>query len=175
MKKLTCLIVIAIGFGLTGCLQIRPDGPLYFEAPKPPESDQAATIYLLRYGNEKQMGEQAWFYVDGKAVFNSYDRSFSWVQVPPGEHVVEVKPGFWDRPIIDIDTDGAYGTSNSLRIQAEPEKTYYARFERKNGPQQYYWAFSFGIAYREFYHETLSERLFLENSDKARMFLSNAV
>ena len=175
VKKITYLLIVAVGLALTGCLEIRPDGPLYFAAPKPPESDQNATIYLIRSGWEQDMVGQAWFYVDDRAVFNSYDRSFSWVQVPPGEHGIKVEPGFWDRPLIDFDPEDEYGKPNLLRLQVKSGETYYIRFERVNGPRQSYWAFSAGIFYQEFYRETLSERLYLEEPEEALGNLNHAV
>ena len=173
IAKLVSVLSAALILVTVGACSIRPDGPTYYFAPKPPESSELSTIYLMRLGYEQNAGGRTWFYVDDASIFNSYERSYSWVQVPPGKHTIKVQVGFWDYDLNIAKPNNPNNKALFLLIQTEPGKTYYVRYERINAPRQTRTGIAFvgnpilAIPTTEHSHERLSDRLFLEDPEKA--------
>ncbi len=122
------VFVVLFSLMLQGCLVIRPDGPRYSKAPMPPQDDSLATIYMYYQG---QPGARIWFYVNGKEHFNAHERSFSWVQVMPGEVTIKAQAGFWD---MDLAASAKGSTANDpveTVFNAEAGRTYYLELHER--------------------------------------------
>lgn len=115
MRKPFILVAAVL---LHGCAS---DGPRLAEAPKPPATDQLATVYLYYLGGA---GSRIGFQVDQKALFSAEPVSFSWVQVPPGRHSFRAQVGFMQRDLA-APGDSTHNQPAELTLDLAAGQTYY--------------------------------------------------
>jgi hypothetical protein len=69
---------------LFGCVAT---GPLYKDAPPPPEGK--ALVYIYREQGVALVGRQTWFYVDDVEVGELDNQGYTWAYVPAGLHTLK--------------------------------------------------------------------------------------
>jgi len=119
MKRIfPVLIAITLTLLLQGCMNTRPDQPTHQEAPSPPQASELATVYLLF---DAYIGDRIEFYVDGQHYFKAFWSSYSWIQLPPGEHEIKADYGFWDKDAVNSESNKPAVITGNL----EAGETYY--------------------------------------------------
>lgn len=103
---------------LTGC---AAQGPLFTHAPEPTSDN--ALIYIYRTPAFGLGGRDAYFYIDGKNIFDLSAEGYSYVYVSPGQHELTQK---W--PL-----DVAGGKTIAWTIDVKPGQTRYFWFSAGAG------------------------------------------
>jgi len=95
---------------LCGC---TASGPLYQDAPTPPEGK--ALVYIYREATKTFSWRQAWFSVDNVEVGELYNQGYMWAYVPAGVHILKQE---WPRDI-------THGRPTDINIVLQAGRTYY--------------------------------------------------